>query len=399
MKRRTQHSASREALQQMACGRRCWLLVVAVLATAAGPRTNFYDPPPLAMHHHPGDVLRIEPFPDAPAGSTAMRMLYVSTTPTGRPIAVSALVIVPSEAAPAQGRAVLAWLHPTTGIARGCAPTLGPDPFGQIQGLSAFLAAGDVVVATDYPGLGGPGVHPYLLGVSEARSALNSVRALRNVPDAQAGRRFAVWGHSQGGHAALFAAGIAAGYAPELELVGVAAAAPVTDLAALIERPRRNPLWAPLLAYTVSSWSHVFGLVPAAILPQAAHGAVERSAGDCLETGAELKRLLANAAPLQGLPVAPQRRWRNLLAENAPKPWSSGVPAMLVQGDDDPVIAPDLSRDFARRLCGAHVAVRYVTMPGVDHYRVAIRGADAVAGWIADRFAGAALPDDCAVMQ
>jgi hypothetical protein len=43
--------------------------------------------------------------------------------------------------------------------------------------------------------------------------------------------------------------------------------------------------------------------------------------------------------------------------------------------------------------------VRYVTMPGVDHYRVAIRGADAVAGWIADRFAGAAVPDDCAVMQ
>jgi hypothetical protein len=280
---------SREALQQMARGRRCWLLIVALLATAAGPRPSFYDPPSLATHHHPGDILRTEPVPGAPAGSTATRMLYMSTTPNGREVAVSALVIVPSGAAPAQGRPVLAWLHPTTGVARNCAPTLGPDPFGQIQGLSAFLAAGDVVVATDYPGLGGPGVPPYLVGVSEARSALDAVRAVQHVPGAQAGRRFAAWGHSQGGQAALFAADIAASYAPELELVGVAAAAPVTNLTALIEQPQRNPLWAPLLSYTVWSWSHVFGLAPDAIMPPAAHGTVERTARGLLanRTGAE----------------------------------------------------------------------------------------------------------------
>jgi acetyl esterase/lipase len=231
------------------------------------------------------------------------------------------------------------------------------------------------------------------------RSALDSVRAVRHVPGSQTGRRFAVWGHSQGGHAALFAAAIAASYAPELELVGVAAAAPVTDLAALIEQPRRNPLWAPLLSYTVWSWSHVFGLDPDLIVPPITRGTVARTARDCLETATELKRLLADAAPLRGLPVRPRVRWHNLLAENAPKAWSGGVPAILVQGDDDPVIAPDVSRDFARKLCGAHVAVRYVTMPGVDHYRVAIRSADAVAGWIADRFARASVPDDCAVME
>jgi hypothetical protein len=399
VKRRKHHATSRETVKRSVRARRSWLLIVALLATAAGPRASFYDPPSLATRHHPGDILRTEPFPGAPAGSTATRMLYVSTAPNGRAIAVSALVIVPSGIAPAQGRPVLAWLHPTTGVARGCAPTLGPDPFGQIQGLSAFLAAGDVVVATDYPGLGGPGAHPYLVGVSEARSALDAVRAAQHVPAAQAGRRFAAWRHSQGGHAALFVADIAASYAPELELVGVAAAAPVTDLAALIEAPRSNPLWAPLLSYTVWSWSHVFGLDPDTIVPPTTRGTVARTARDCLATAPELKRLLADAAPLHGLPVAPRGRWRTVLAEKAPKPWSSGVPAMLVQGDDDPVIAPDLSRDFARKLCGAHVAVRYVTMPGVDHYRVAIRSADAVARWIGDRFADAAVPDDCAVME
>ena len=154
-------------------GHRCWLPIVALLATAAGPRANFYDPPSLATHHHPGDILRSEPFPGAPAGSSATRMLYVSTAPNGRAIAVSALVIVPSGVAPAQGRPVLAWLHPTTGVARACAPTLGPDPFGQIQGLSAFIAAGDVVVATDYPGLGGRACIP--IWWASARHARRSI--------------------------------------------------------------------------------------------------------------------------------------------------------------------------------------------------------------------------------
>jgi len=40
-----------------------------------------------------------------------------------------------------------------------------------------MLARGYVVVATDYEGLGDPGVHPYLVGVSEAYAVLDSVRA------------------------------------------------------------------------------------------------------------------------------------------------------------------------------------------------------------------------------
>jgi dipeptidyl aminopeptidase/acylaminoacyl peptidase len=133
-----------------------------------------------------------------------MRIVYASTAPDGESATVSALVIVPTAPAPPDGRPVLAWLHPTTGVDRACAPTLGPAPFTQIQGLPLFLAAGYAVVATDYPGLGGPGIHPYLVGASEAHAALDSVRAARHLPGVQAGMRFAVWGHSQGGHAALF---------------------------------------------------------------------------------------------------------------------------------------------------------------------------------------------------
>jgi acetyl esterase/lipase len=366
--------------------RRWCLLIVIAAAACRGPTALT----------RPGDIVHAEAFPGALPGASATRIVYVSSAPDGAPIQVSALVIVPESPPAAGGRPVLAWLHPTTGVDQSCAPTAGPGPFAQIQGLAAFLAAGYAVVATDYPGLGGPGRHPYLVGASEARAAIDSVRAIRHLPGANAGNRFAVWGHSQGGHAALFTAALAPAYAPELQLVGAAAAAPVTDVAALIEQPGRDPLWGALLSYTVWSWSHLYGLDPNGIIPPGAGATVARTAKDCLESAGELRQLLADSAPLAGQPVTPDEPWRARLAGNDPQPGAPAVPVFLAQGDQDPVIIPSLTRAFARRLCSAGVPVRYVAMPGVDHYTAGVRSAAAASAWIADRFAGSAPPDDCA---
>ena len=65
--------------------------------------------------------------------------------------------------------------------------------------------------------MGPPGPHPYLVGTSEGMNALDSVRAARNLPEAGAGSDFAVWGHSQGGHASLFTGHLAASYAPDAQ--------------------------------------------------------------------------------------------------------------------------------------------------------------------------------------
>lgn len=70
-----------------------------------------------------------------------------------------------------------------------------------------MISQGYIVVATNYPGLGTGGIHPYLIGESEARAVIDSVRAARDMPNSGATNRFAVWGHSQGGHAALYTGG------------------------------------------------------------------------------------------------------------------------------------------------------------------------------------------------
>ena len=81
------------------------------------------------------------------------------------------------------------------------------------------------------------------------------MRAARQIPEVGGGSRYALWGYSQGGHAALFAASIASAYAPELKLVGVAAAAPPTNLVTLLSETIGTLEGRILAAMTLASWS------------------------------------------------------------------------------------------------------------------------------------------------
>ena len=209
---------------------------VAFLALAAAPAfAGFYDVDPGELAGPPGSIIRAEVMDIGTPGASTFRILYRSVAPDGRPIAVSGVVIRPAGRNPPEGRPVVAWAHPTTGVARKCAPSLIPNVLTDIPGLLDILHRGWVIAATDYPGLGTAGIHPYLVGVSEAHAVLDSVRAARAIAEVGAGDRFVVWGHSQGGHAALWTGELARDYAPELKLLGVAAAAPATELGALFE--------------------------------------------------------------------------------------------------------------------------------------------------------------------
>jgi hypothetical protein len=273
----------------------------------------------------PGHVLRIYPqIGGASSNAKAYRILYRSTGSGGEPIAVSGTVIFPAGPAPREGCNIIACAHYTTGVAQRCAPTLLPDLSDTIAGLDDMLAHGYVVVATDYEGLGVPGVHPYLVGVSEAHVVLDSVRAARELPATQATNRFAVWGHSQGGHAALFTGELAGQYAPELKLVGVAAAAPATYLVDLFKADRGTIGGNSLTAMALLSWSQVYRLPLDGVLGANAVAPFELVASSCIQSIAELLKLSQVEKPLQRiflkadpttLPV-----WREIMERNTPGP-------------------------------------------------------------------------------
>ena len=154
------------------CGRMIFAAVAAFGLLAhtgmARAQTAFYQASEAEIAGAPGTVIRQEPMVGAPAGASAYRVLYRSTTPDGQPIAVSGVIIIPQGTAPPGGWPIVAWAHPTTGIVPHCAPSLALFIFQQIAGSRQLLERGYAIAATDYPGLGTPGPHPYLVGASEA---------------------------------------------------------------------------------------------------------------------------------------------------------------------------------------------------------------------------------------
>jgi pimeloyl-ACP methyl ester carboxylesterase len=292
----------------------------------------------------------------------------------------------------------VAWAHPTTGVTEGCAPSLLPHFFATIPGLSELLARGYVVTATDYPGLGTVGPHPYLVGVSEGRALLDSVRAVGRLPEAKAGPRFAVWGHSQGGHAVLFAGEMARSYAPELALVGVAAAAPATNLATLLKDDINSPVGRVLAAYALSSWSKIYGAPLDPMVAPATQPAFDRVVADCIENIGEAYRVSVDVRPLRiGFPlrdpstVAP---WPGLFARNMPGHARAGAPLFISQGTIDPIVRPDVTAQFVKVQRVRGETVRFVKLDHVGHHTAGKVSAPAAVAWIDDRFANKPAPND-----
>ncbi|WP_244539695.1 lipase family protein [Methylobacterium sp. 174MFSha1.1] len=388
----------KRAMQAARCARLAGALVIVLGVAAAATRA---EARPAAVRGAPGTLLDAQPLPNAPDGATAYRVLYRSTGLRGEPIAVSGAIIVPAGPVPPSGRPIVAWAHPTTGVVDKCAPSLARVLYRSIQGLQEMLARGYIVAATDYPGLGTPGVHPYLVGPSEGRAVLDSVRAARQLAGPGAATNaFAVWGHSQGGHAALFTGLLARAYAPDLTLVGVAAAAPATELATLMMADLDTSGGKNLTAMTLWSWSQVYGAPMTKVVVPAALPVIDELANDCIET---ILDVLERRGPSKALDrsflsvddLADREPWRALLARNTPGPLPPRIPVFLAQGAADTLVLPRVTQDYREQLCRAGSRVEYDLVPGVGHLSIAREAAPAALDWIGDRFAGAPAPSNC----
>ena len=348
-----------------------------------------------------GALISATAMPNAPQGASAYRILYWSTGLAGQPIQVSGVVIVPDGAAPAGGRPIVAWSHPTTGVVSICAPSLARVFFASVQGLRQMLARGYIVAATDYPGLGTPEIHPYLVGISEARAVLDSVRAARQVPGAHANTRFAVWGHSQGGHAALFTGLLAERYAPSLDLAAIAVAAPATDLATLMTDDLGTGGGNNITAMTLWSWSRIYGAPMTQVVTPAAVPVIDDLAGLCIERWFDV---LTRRGPTLDLEksflsvnnLAAREPWRRLLTENSPGPLPPGIPVFVAQGAADKLVPPAVTQAYIKRLCDRGSKVSVDILPRVGHAFIARDAADEAVAWIADRIAGKPAHSDCA---
>ncbi|MGH7753700.1 MAG: lipase family protein, partial [Gemmatimonadales bacterium] len=361
---------------------------------------DFYDAPELSGRAEPGSILRTEPLDGAPEGSRAWRILYVSKDIDDVPVAVSGILVVPDGEAPEGGRPVVASPHGAIGIGRNCAPSLRSNWTVLIPGLELLVERGYVVVATDYEGLGAPGRHPFLVGRVAAMNVLDSVRAARNFEEADASSRFVSWGQSQGGHTSLFVGETAATYAPELTLVGIAATVPPTDLVTLFDRNLGSTFGNVLASFAFEMWPKLYEEAEIGqVVARSAQPVVRNISTYCfLEEKQALSilpgALLLNVRYLSNDPSETEP-WSRLLRENSPGSAPIPVPIFIGQGGADPLVVPEVTVAYARRVCGEGATLVYREYAGVGHNPAGEAAAPDAVAWMADRFEGRPAPREC----
>ncbi|MFJ6537731.1 alpha/beta fold hydrolase [Paenarthrobacter sp. NPDC091711] len=359
----------------------------AAVESAVAP---FYlAPTPAPESAAPGTIVRQEPVVGAPGGAKAWRVLYHSTDVDGKDTLVSGLVIAPAAPAADGSRTVVSWAHPTTGTAPRCAPSSGIAPFVFIEGLSDLLAAGHVVVATDYAGMGIAGPPSFLIGATEAANVLDIARAARLVEGIGAGDRVVLWGHSQGGHASIFAAQRAADYAPELTIAGVAVAAPATNLGALLSADIGDVSGVTIGAYAFTSYAEAYSSrLPAdpltTVLTPAGASAAPGMAKLCLLGQNSELHTIAN--PLIGSFVLGDPTkipgWSELLTENTPDEAPLPVPLFVAQGAKDTLVRPEITAAFVASQTQAGTAVESHVLPDATHGTVALDALPSLMKWM-----------------
>jgi pimeloyl-ACP methyl ester carboxylesterase len=351
----------------------------------------FYDPPP-DLPRKPGALLRSEALRDVilPAGVRGWRILYATTVDDITPATAVAIVFAPTDSS-AGPRPVIAWEHGTTGLLQKCMPSLLSVASKGIPERNRIVMAGWVVVATDYSFAEKGGPHPYLIGEGEARAALDSVRAARQISELTLDERMVVWGYSQGGHAALWTGILGPRYAPDLEIRGVAPIAPaanVTNILAMnVEMDKR---FGPNLALSYSRFSPDITFEQA-VRPEALDAA--RQIADLCDflPPEDSERIEALAATFEGaaLATSSNKALQARLEQNTPD-GSIQAPVVIAQGLSDMAVRPSATDAYVEERCAAGQRLEYWTFAGRDHLTIMQPGTpleEPLIKWTAERFA------------
>jgi pimeloyl-ACP methyl ester carboxylesterase len=368
------------------------LVAGALLATTAcvpwynGTPASFYSLPS-ATPRAPGTLDRVQEMTDQSNASTKVyRVAYWTKNRVDRVVRATGVVRVPTAAPPAAGTTIAAWDHGTTGLAPQCAPFRTSAWYP-----SAFLPANVPVAIPDYIGLGPDGeMHAWLAGVSEARSTIDLVRATKGLPNVKSNGTWYVAGHSQGGHAALFTGEQAASYAPELQLKGVVAVAPGTDLT---EPSYVTSYMRPAVVMTLAGLALDYPEIDPAkwLTPDA------ESKLDVLRTGCsnEIITTYLGVNPLVDVDPSTDQHLVDLLVANEPGRVRSTVPVLVLQGGQDIIVLPAYTQRYLQMACAAGTRVKLSLYPNADHGTIINDSAGEAQQWLATVAAGQTPPTSC----
>lgn len=352
----------------------------------------------------PGTLLKTQVYTQAvPNGVRGWRILYSTTRDQQGTAAVASAFVMAPVAKDGQPQPIIAWDHGTTGNVEACAPTVMKPPMpldNTVPDVDQAFANGWVMVGTDYAGLGTTGPHPYLIGQGEARSTLDSIRAARQMPELELANQTVIWGHSQGGGAALWTGGLAKSYAPELNIVGVAAAAPASDLPTLLKANQNTPVGKIMGSYVITSYSAFYPEIKLNdYVKPVFTTTVKQMSQRCLAEKSTLVSIITTLLVPESF-YSQDPTSGNLgdrLSQNRPTD-PIEAPVFIAQGEADQLVLPSIQKLYVTNRCLLGQALEYKTYPSKDHVGIVDNNADFnndLTKWTQDRFAGKPAANSC----
>lgn len=300
----------------------------------------------------------------------AKRVLYTTENTFGKKIAVSGMIIEPTE--PWQGKGpqpVIGYAPGTRGWADKCAPSrqaaLGLDY--ETPMYRGLLERGYVVAITDYEGLGTAGHHTYVMHKSAGNAVTDVVRAALNLKIGKTSPKspIAFTGYSQGGGATGSAVERASTYAPELNLKGAVVGAPPSDLRAVAKHGDKGTL-AGMLFGAVASVAHTYGQGQLLADTFNADGMAKmrKTMNTCAvesifdSAGSDTRKFTQDGKSLyDNLGREP---WYTMSRQTMLGTQKPNVPVLLLSSQNDPVIPIGQVSNLNKAWCdrGAHVTFR-----------------------------------------
>ena len=345
----------------------------------------------------PGSIVRSEPLAVKLTDVSAFRVVYRTRSSEGTPRVSGAMILVPTAKPPADGRKIVAWAHPTLGMGDACAPSRSADTLLDMGFAQEMINNGWVITATDYAGVGTQGTGRYLVGQDEANDVAFSVAMAHNFPAADTSKTWAVYGHSQGGHSALWTGELGESILPDFKLVGTAAVAPAAELEPLIAQQWDKPAQWSIGPDFIVGWSSKYPNLPLnGILTDQGSANYQSLSQDCIveaalegHTRAEFGQSLFTKNPLD------DPAWSKIAQEQTPPPMRPAMPTFIVQGTGDTLVLPNTQAELSERWCRAGSDLSMLWLDGASHLSAQSLSGTAVSQWIQARFDGRPASSTC----
>lgn len=376
-------------------------------APIVGPAGDaFYSvPSSVPASGTPGELVSYRPttlkLPTGAPAHKAWNVLYRSTDAEGEPTFVTGTIAVPSS--PASGRPNISYAFGTHGLGQQCAPSkqLAAGTDYEESNIAAALKKGYTVLATDFAGYTDGDRPSYTVAADEAHAVLDIVKAAGQVPNTGINSRAktAIWGYSIGGQAAAAAGELQPSYAPDTNLVGVAAGGIPANLEATARN--LNGGWgAAFLLGAVLGLQHQYpDAIPFDELAnEAGQDARDSAYDECVfaqlnaYANRDIRSFTKDDLSLDDLLAIPSVNAAVDAQQLGTKPLP--VPLYDYHGQADQFIPLDQAYELKRAYCARGTRVQYDLYPG-EHLTTQMQGATGALSWIANRFAGQTAPTSC----